>query len=334
MLKHTAFDIFYYERPYKQPLLLKQGRFFAREGFILKQSSDPGVHYAEVAPFPGLQRESPGECLTQLRALKEGEISIENLFPAVKWGLYQLNQRFKPPFSHPPLFINTLISGIPETSAFKETIAQRYNTGYRCFKIKVGLLPPAVEIARLTELLTQYPEIRLRLDANQSWNYNDFRCFSEALQSSQLEYFEEPFREPSEYAKLTTQQWKQIALDESLVHGKTNSAHLACARVLKPMVLGPQALKNHLKQARQHQQAVVFSACFESAWGLSILAQEALQHAPDTPCGLDTNQAFDIDIWEPTLEIQGGKMHFDQRFFTAQYHHQLKWNTTYIRKID
>lgn len=335
MFKHASFDIFYYERPYKQPLLLKQGRFFTREGFILKQSDDHGVRYAEVAPFPELQSETLADCLKQLRILKEKQsIDPETLFPAVTWGLYQLKQRFDIPSPKILLPINTLVSGIPETKTFKETVAQRYNAGYRCFKIKVGLLPSGVELSRLTQLLEQYSDIVLRLDANKSWHYHDFHCFSRALQSSRIEYFEEPFREPSEYAKLTTQQWKQIALDESLVHGKTNNAHLARARVLKPMILGPQALKNHLKQAQVHQQTVVFSACFESAWGLSILARKALQHAPETPCGLDTNQAFHSDIWEPKIEIQGGKMPFNQDFFTAQSHHQLKWNTTYIRKID
>lgn len=333
MLKHVTFDIFFYERPYKQPLLLKQGRFFAREGLLLKRVSDQGVHYAEVAPFPGLQRETLADCLAQLKAIQEKRTPTR-LFPAVEWGQYQLTQGFNQPLFNSPLPINTLMSGIAETSAFKDAIAQRYDAGYRCFKIKVGLLPSSVEIDRLTELLAQYPDIQLRLDANQSWRYEDFHHFSQILQSSRIEYFEEPFREPSEYAKLTTQQWKQIALDESLVHEEPHHAHLARARVLKPMVLGPQAMHSHLKQARKHQQTVVFSACFESAWGLSILAREAMQHAPETPCGLDTNQAFDRDIWEPPLEIQGGKMHFEQGFFTAQSHHQLKWNTTYIRKID
>lgn len=304
-----------------------------REGLILRQESDQGVCYAEIAPFPGLQAETLEDCLDELRALQTHHLSPEDTSPSVQWGLYQLTLEF-PPLQHAVLPLNTLISGTPDSQQFERRVAEAYEAGYRYFKVKVGLLSLTEEIARLYKLLSDYPDVILRPDANQSWCYSDFVKVVETLKSSRIEYFEEPFREPSEYAKLTTQQWKQIALDESLVHGKTNNVHLARARVLKPMVLGPQALKTHLKQAQAHQQTVVFSACFESAWGLSVLARKALQHAPETPCGLDTNQAFHSDIWEPKIEIQGGKVPFDQDFFTAQSHHQLKWNTTYIRKID
>lgn len=330
--KTQIFEIFHYQRPYRQPLLLKQGRFDEREGLILRQKTPEGYRYGEVAPFPGLQPESITDCITQLKQLQTGQLCDTARFPSVQWGMYQLKETFSPPHKHIP--INTLISGYPDPHAFQQAVAQAYTKGYRCFKIKMGLMPRHEEISRIQTLLNTYQDIQLRLDANRSWTYDDFSYFIQSVESSQIEYFEEPFREASEYAKLTTQQWKQIALDESLNCGPTPHSHLAYALVLKPMVLGPRHLKTFLKQAHMHQQKVVFSACFESSWGLSVLARMAIQYAPETPCGLDTNQAFATDIWEPALQAEQGTIPFQQRFFTAQRHHQLQWNTTYIRKID
>lgn len=325
------FSIYRYERPYAQAIQLKQGRFRYRKGLIISRMTSKGIQYSEVAPFPGLQSETPEDCQNQLRKIQAG-LRV-NLYPSVAWGLHQLDSpQCPPPVKSVP--VNTLISGFKQDSAFYEQVHQRYAKGYRCFKIKVGLYTSQQEVHRIQTLLDTYSDITLRLDANKSWSYTQYEQFHRALKNPRLEYFEEPFRNPEEYAKLTAKQWKQIALDESLSLDMPHLLHSAQAFVLKPVVLGPERLAKLLALAQKQGKTIVFSSCFESSLGLSILAQYAAQYAPQTPCGLDTQQAFSEDIWTPAVEVTQGKIAFEQAFFGVQTQHQLKWKTRYIRKID
>ncbi len=312
----------------QQPLKLKQGLFTHREGLILRQQRQGRFHYGEVSPFPGLQKETLKDCADQLQRLSENP----PLFPAVAWGLHQLK--------HTPVFLpqqklnlNALLTGLDDTTFFERAEA-RYAEGYRCFKIKVGLQSIKQDKARLQQLLQLYPDIRLRLDANRGLKLDEFLRLQQAIPEAQLEYFEEPFATPEQYAQLSEAHWKLIALDESLFQGDTNLLSKARAFVLKPMVLGPERLFFLLDIARKNRIIPVISSCFESSLGLGYLASIAHTYAPEVSCGLDTWRGFSEDIWEPVLQAQQAVFDFDHVFFTASRLHQLKWNTQSIRKLD
>jgi o-succinylbenzoate synthase len=326
------FSIYRYERPYHQPIQLKQGRFSDRDGLILCLEQQHGTHFAEVAPFPGLQPETPEDCIQQLKQLQKGE-ELPDMFSSVAWGLHQLQNPYPAQSAYTPLAINTLISGL-DTEAFYKRVQTCYTQGYRCFKIKVGLKEISLEIHRIRSILDDYPDITLRLDANRSWSFQEFDTFIASLDLRRIEYFEEPFRDMAEYAKLKLEHWQYIALDESLTSADPHFLLQASAFVIKPMVLGPARLAQVLLWAQRSQKKIVFSACFETSVGLSYLAKYAADYAPKTPCGLDTHQSFRTDIWTPYIQIEQGLLRFDQDFFMAESQHQLKWNTTYIRKID
>lgn len=327
------FSLYRYKRPYYQPIQLKQGCFTYREGLILCLNKQGKQQFAEIAPFPGLQPETVEDCIEQLSQIKKGT-QPKSLFSSVAWGLHQLKNPLALTSSLPSFLpINTLISGL-DMPAFKTCVRERYTLGYRCFKIKMGLQELTHDIKRIDHILRHYPNITLRLDSNRSWNFQEFQHFMASIDLSRIEYFEEPFRDIAEYAKLKSEHWQYIALDESLASADPTFLLQASAFVIKPMVLGPSRLTQLLKWAKRSEKKIVFSACFETSVGLGHLAKYAAQYAPETPCGLDTHQSFQTDIWTPQIQIDQGKLWFNQAFFTAESHHQLKWNTTYIRKID
>ena len=198
----------------------------------------------------------------------------------------------------------------------------------------MGLQELSLEIERIRQVIRDYPDITLRLDANRSWSFGAFQHFIEDLDLSRIEYFEEPFRDTAEYAKLKSEHWKHIALDESLANADRDFLSQASAFVMKPMVLGPARLEQLLQWAKRSEIKMVLSACFETSVGLGHLAKYAASHAPQTPCGLDTHRSFTADLWTPQIHIKQGKLDFQQAFFTAASQGQLKWNTTYIRKIN
>jgi o-succinylbenzoate synthase len=116
--------------------------------------------------------------------------------------------------------------------------------GFRCLKIKLGDDAPQTEAAHILALCRRLPaEIRLRLDANRSWDLASAATLLDALPMERIELVEEPLADPdpSALSALTRRCGVPLALDESLTHHTAERllAHpsVACL-VLKPMRLG------------------------------------------------------------------------------------------------
>jgi o-succinylbenzoate synthase len=116
--------------------------------------------------------------------------------------------------------------------------------GYTVMKLKVGEFGAGQEAQRLERLAAGLPgDVRLRLDANRAYGFDDARRFIAAAARLPVEALEEPLRDPTPeaFARLQQEAPFPLALDESLPHWL--SAHpeaaLAARRwVLKPMRWG------------------------------------------------------------------------------------------------
>lgn len=87
----TGLHLFYYDLPLLRPQHLKTGLLTSRQGVLLRWDTPSGRRWAEVAPFPGVSRESLGDCVRQMQAACQGLVR-EAWLPAVSWGLQQLHQ--------------------------------------------------------------------------------------------------------------------------------------------------------------------------------------------------------------------------------------------------
>lgn len=316
-------QIFHYLRPYRRPLQLKQGLFQYREGLLLEVDGDWG----EVAPFPGLSRESLDDCL---QALKAGS---PERWPATAWGCYMLQNPLEPSVflseARPVLPVNALLPG-GQPSELLTLAEQRYAQGYRCLKLKVGLNTPETERHLIETLLDRLPGIRLRLDANRSWDLRTALDWWLRLPADGIEYLEEPLSDPKEYEALL-EAGCPLALDEALGDPRWDVLIPSLkALVLKPMILGPQRFQECLSQAREAGIPVVFSSVFESGLSLRYLALLALQQ-PGKPlaAGLDTWRVFEDDLFVPAFETDQGEINFSARRFTDGPDLRLKW----VRKL-
>jgi o-succinylbenzoate synthase len=144
-----------------------------------------------------------------------------------------------------------------------------FDSGYRCFKLKVGA-PGALasELAGAAQLRERFGSaLQLRLDANGALSAEEVALAGPALSELALELFEEPGTElPLDVP---------LALDESLQGLEPERAEVtwksraARAVVLKPTALGGLAhCWSIAERARRSGVAAVLSHCFEGpiAW--------------------------------------------------------------------
>jgi L-alanine-DL-glutamate epimerase-like enolase superfamily enzyme len=161
--------------------------------------------------------------------------------------------------------------------------------GFRVLKLKVGVETPMSELESLAAL-ARHPsvdtDVRLRLDANGAWSFDQARWLIERLARLRLpiESIEEPLAEPTpeRLDELQALAPFPLALDESLPtrFAAVDPSQLGVRRlVLKPAALG--GLHRTLALARRAQDAsieVVVTSLVESAAGLWPTAQLAASH--------------------------------------------------------
>jgi len=177
------------------------------------------------------------------------------------------------------------------------------------------------EVAR--QLLQEYPQLRLRLDANQRWDLTGALAFANQITPelrSRIDFIEEPCGAVSECLQFSHQTGIAIAWDESLRDAEqykpkqgaieliraasAGYANLDAVRVtaivIKPMLTGSLSHCRHLiEQAHQQGLTVVISSSLESSFGLLQLAHLSKWLTPDSTPGLDTLHVFKQQVAMP-----------------------------------
>lgn len=185
--------------------------------------------------------------------------------------------------------------------------------GFRVLKIKVGVAPPASEIARLQALADLLPAgVALRLDANGTWDEAGAAAFLAACRHLPIESCEEPLArpEPAALARLQAAAPCALALDESIA--LVDDAFLAAPPVrrliLKPARHGGLLAALELsRRARRAGLECVVTAALESSCGLLAAAHLAAALAPRLAHGLATAAWFAADTGAPP-RIAGGRL--------------------------
>jgi o-succinylbenzoate synthase len=205
----------------------------------------------------------------------------------------------------------------------------------RRMRIDVNATVPAVDAARVPEILARFPGARtakvkvaepgqtldddvarveavralvptVRVDANGAWSVDEAAAAAAAL--GPLEYLEQPCATVDELAELCRRIDVPVAADESI--RKTTDplavvrAGAADVAVLKVAPLG--GISALLDIAAQIDIPVVVSSALDSVVGIAIgLAAAAalpnLRHA----CGLGTGRLFVEDVAEPVVPVDG-----------------------------
>lgn len=260
---------FKYSIPFKKTFKTSSGSFSNREGIILFFEQDDIKAYGEVAPLPGFSSET----IEQVEViLKQNKKFLEQAFfnddsrqiitvldqihqfPSLSFGLDTLFYDFlskqkKQSLSEflfglkkPSVKCNTAIGILPE----KEIISQinhKKKEGFDTFKLKVGS-DFNKEKSVLEFIRTTYPEIKLRIDANQAWEREEAVKNLNSIEKLDIEYCEQPVSaENIEGLKWVRDRTEiKIAADESLgnkIWAKALIEQNCCdIIIMKPALMG------------------------------------------------------------------------------------------------
>ena len=345
-------SVLLYELPLVAPLQLGGQELLSRRGFIIRLGDDEGhVGYGEVAPFPGLHRETVEDALRQWREIQpdlpdgalperlerlqggfEHWLGGYGLYPSLRHGLetavlnylacrrgITLAALLNPAYCQ-SLECNALLIDSTELAAQAQHLSA---AGYTTVKLKVGRQPLEQDIAFVrTARQTLGSACRFRLDANRHWDLATAVRFGQAVASCEIEYIEEPLADPGQSAVFHELTGISVALDETLALANPATLDIppgVSVFVLKPAGLGGfERSLRFIELARRCQLKTVISSAFESGVGLAALANYAAAFCGSVPVGLDTYRWLREDLPEQRFTVDNGRIDVDRVYGRAR----------------
>lgn len=342
-MSSSLIEIFRYDLPLARPLHIQDQEVTRRTGLILKFGLDePDLGYGEIAPLPGLSRETLDQALESairwsglLGRLpkdpgeREQALAFLQDTPSVAFGIECATFGFRHSIGSPyalglfsksrrSVSVNALISGTLD-NAVEQALAVR-DRGFRAAKLKVGRQTPETDVETVWQVREALGDaVALRLDANRAWDLDAAVTFARGAQDCRIEYLEEPLASPEHLREFVRRTGVPVALDETLMEqgsfqGFLHDKDWVKAVVLKPTVLGGIGRCGQLAyDALEFGITPVVSSCFESGLGLIALARFASAlTTEDIPAGLDTYDWLGEDVLSRRFTISNGSLDLDE----------------------
>ncbi|NQV42950.1 MAG: o-succinylbenzoate synthase [Candidatus Marinimicrobia bacterium] len=343
-LELKSASLYKYTLPFKQPLVLKHTTLHNREGLVLVLTDANGhVGISEISPLPAFSRETIETALLNTTMLLEKMIGsgkftahcssprrggwAESGAPSiahygVETAILSLLANIHDESPGALLFgsashqvpINGLIRGslsdwVPESE-------RMVTGGYQTLKIKVGRINSILEARGIQDIRKSVgPDIKLRLDANRSWDLATAIEFGKAVESADIEYIEEPLIEAAELPRFFDACGVLFAFDETLHQIMDPTISFESYTGLRALVLKPTLIACTARfialvnQARENNVQPILSSSYESDVGLIHLAQLAGSiGGQKIAVGLDTRSALTSGTTRSPAAVQNGYM--------------------------
>lgn len=298
--------LYTYHIPFRSDFVSAGNVITHREGIILVyRDKDSGIEaYGEVAPLPGFSEETLEEVKEVLILNKDhlegaiidgsGKETLRLLdqihrFPSLSFGIDTLLYDLAAKRSNKPL-VQYLFPGfhasiqtngtlpLSNTSATLSKADSLISEGFTTLKVKVGNDFDS-ELSILRSIREKYPEIKIRIDANQAWTEDEAITHLTAMEELQVEYCEQPVDEDNiaGLKKVTEASPIKIAADESVRNKKIISelteTHAADLLIFKPMLMGTfNDIFVTKELADTHSIETVFTTSLETAVGRAAIA--------------------------------------------------------------
>ena len=213
--------------------------------------------------------------------------------------------------------VNALVDG-PEDARWA------VEQGYKTIKAKVGG-DPKLAVRRALELREAIGSaIRLRLDANGAWTFDQALAFCAGTKLAQLEVLEQPIDHLrpailTELSQLRRRAGCKIAVDEGIRAaadvGRVGAAQAADAVVLKPMFLGGwRPTSQAIQLARTCGLDVIISSALDGSIGLAYAAHMvAASNLTNLAHGLGTGDRFEAELTTDPLRVKQGNILIRER---------------------
>lgn len=342
-----SLKIHHFRLPFVQPLVTAKGTFSSREVLLVSASIDGRTCWSEVSPLPGFSITTLEECLDwfnvngssfgtdlleRYNTLHEQK-SIQNTIQAITSTIEPNFPISTPPeirFAFDTLLFQAISQrsnlnseseitlGVNAASSDLKTAQFKIQSGYKTLKLKVGVDWPS-EINTILILKSQYPDIRLRLDANESWSVSEAKLRLQELRNLNIEYIEQPVN----HADLLKNGYElrllgiSIAADESARSLKAIQDLIqersADVFILKPPMLGSfRMIHDVCNEIKSAGYRIIFTSSLDSSLNVSTAALLASIWAePEEMHGFSTGSLFEKDLNPDKPEISDSKLTFD-----------------------
>lgn len=284
------FEFLRVRRRFRQPIVTGYGTVEAVDRILLRTEDEAGVGFGEAAPWPGFPTESCDDIAEVLRSARGGLSHLRAAVDASAARLPCLGAALSScaHWAEIAAFAGALPSAglLPDPTA--EGVAGKIGAGYRTLKFKVtGDTSPAA----IRSLIAAAPAgIGFRLDANGGLTLEQARAWAElARELDSVEFLEQPL--PVGHPGYASLGAEKIALDESFL--APGSLEWAGPVVVKPALAGDW--DELLRWRRARHGSVVYSSCFETAFGRQAALWLAAQDPAAGVVGFDTLGRFEMD---------------------------------------
>lgn len=347
--------LYEYDLPFKEPLITGSDRFTSRAGFILRYTDQRSDIVSEIAPLPRYSSEKQSDIINRIREIHfelhqflKSDFDLDTLnhfirsittYPSLQYGLswlgatltYSRSQKVLNPFRNKTpnsiVHVNDLI-GSMEPDRLRHRLKKSIKSGFQTIKIKLPQPDPDIASV-IRSVLKEFPDLKIRLDANQSWKQDSADLFNKYYEGLPVEYIEEPFQtsKNSPFTHFNA----PVARDESILDLNALSSTLQTDDnlyvVVKPMLFGSLFdLAETISSNRSKNRMVVISNLLESAAGrtfnlrfASYFGDSELAH------GLNTGGLFQYDLM-PIVPILNGSYTMTNEIFQPIEYNQLNRN--------
>jgi len=340
-------SLYRYHLPFNKPFLTGKKSFTHREGVLIRYLNNSADVWAEAAPLPGFSDET----FTEISSVLSDRLADLNRFftsdyelhelkkwlsswpaaPSLQYALSYLGLRILAirkkcsPSSFFPfeltraVRINDIV-GLNEPDEVRRQVQSSSEQGLTTFKFKAG--KNTGELADILRVVSaDHPDIRFRIDANQSWPADQLAQIGPLFSELPIEYIEEPsgYRSIDELCEMVSLLKLPVALDESVRSLEqlkmANASIPSVFIVIKPALYGSIfEMAETIYTIRSKRTKMVFSTLLESKIGRDMtLFCAALMGDPNLAHGLNTGTLFKEDLL-PDFEIRNGQVQTDSLF--------------------
>jgi o-succinylbenzoate synthase len=327
-------EAFHVRVPFRRPFLTAGGVVKERSSWIVRlRDLDGRTGVGEVALDPGASAAEEGQVATALHEMIDlaaaGKSPDWAVPGAAEWravragwdgALRDLEATSEP--SPPPAAVSVAVNatlGISPPRVAAQAAAWAVASGFVCLKLKTGREESGSLIERVRAVRAAVgPAVRLRLDANGSWDYASASALLVDLAAFDIEYVEQPLpRDDLDgHARLRRHTAVPIALDEAI--GSESAARAAiAARAADVLVLkqarvgGPAVVRSIAALAAAAGVPVVLSTFFETGVG-SAAAIRAAAVLPsvgrERAHGLATAELLEHDLLAEPCAVDAGRI--------------------------
>jgi o-succinylbenzoate synthase len=293
-LKYKTFSF-----PLNEIIKTSGQKITGKKVILLKARNSIGnVTFAEISPLKNFSKETVEECENILKKtigdIIKFPVGLEELkikagtfqfFPSLKFAFEQLylnfslmqNQKsYMDLIKRNEIKINGMVSIKPLEETLRE-ISVLIEKGCNVIKLKVGRKNFDKDLEIIKRIIKTYGnKIKLRLDANGSWQCNDAINYLHELSELDIEYIEEPVETRDELINLAAVSKINLVPDESIETYKDAVEFIETGYfdflVLKPAIrTGIFDTIKIIRLAEEKNINVIITSSFETAIGRSAL---------------------------------------------------------------